>query len=81
MVQLVLGMSERPRPDDAADALAIAIWAANTERAGGRCARRGVLDRAAVAPITRGESGYERAVREALAAERAAQRADKRSAS
>ena len=37
MVQLVLGMSELPRPDDAADALAIAIWAANTER--GRVAR------------------------------------------
>jgi hypothetical protein len=31
-----------------------------------------VLDRAAVAPITRGETGYERAVREALASERAA---------
>ena len=30
MVQMVLGMAERPRPDDAADALAIAVWAANT---------------------------------------------------
>ena len=30
MVQMVIGMAERPRPDDAADALAIAIWAANT---------------------------------------------------
>ena len=79
MVQLVLGMSERPRPDDAADALAIAIWVANTDRAGD-VATAGVLDRAAVAPITRGESGYERAVREALATERA-ERADKRSAS
>ena len=27
MVQLVLGMAELPRPDDAADALAIAVWA------------------------------------------------------
>ena len=27
MVQLVLGLAELPRPDDAADALAIAIWA------------------------------------------------------
>jgi hypothetical protein len=29
------------------------------------------MDRAAVAPITRGGSGYERAVREALALEKA----------
>jgi crossover junction endodeoxyribonuclease RuvC len=71
MVQLVLGMRERPRPDDAADALAIATWAANTERSG-TTATAAVLDRAAVAPITRGETGYERAVREALATERAA---------
>jgi crossover junction endodeoxyribonuclease RuvC len=73
MVQLVLGMSELPRPDDAADALAIATWVANTERAGLK-ATAGVLDRAAVAPITRGATGYERAVREALSAERAAKR-------
>ena len=76
MVQLVLGMSELPRPDDAADALAIATWVANTDR-GEALATAGVLDRAAVAPITRGETGYERAVREALANERA----EKRSAS
>ena len=69
MVQLVLGMSERPRPDDAADALAIAAWVANTDR-GAALATAGVMDRAAVAPITRGETGYERAVREALATER-----------
>lgn len=84
MVQLVLGMSERPRPDDAADALAIATWVANTER-GGPAVRAGaaVFDRAAVAPIQRGETGYERAVREALATERAshARSATKRSAS
>ena len=78
MVQLVLGMSELPRPDDAADALAIATWVANTDRGGGSQRRPAVLDRAAVAPITRGETGYERAVREALAAERAATRAAKR---
>jgi Holliday junction resolvasome RuvABC endonuclease subunit len=80
MVQLVLGMTELPRPDDAADALAIAIWVANTARVGATTVDRSgaaVLDRAAVAPITRGESGYDRAVREALAAERA----EKRSAS
>lgn len=89
MVQLVLGMSELPRPDDAADALAIATWAANTERVGPAARpgpRAGVLDRAAVAPIARGETGYERAVREALAAERASRaersrRPAKRSAS
>jgi crossover junction endodeoxyribonuclease RuvC len=78
MVQLVLGMRDVPRPDDAADALAIATWAANVERGGSasaaRSTRAGVLDRAAVAPITRGESGYERAVREALASERATKR-------
>jgi crossover junction endodeoxyribonuclease RuvC len=73
MVQLVLGMSELPRPDDAADALAIATWVANTERAGLKT-RAGVMDRAAVAPITRGETGYDRAVREAVSAERAAKR-------
>ncbi len=79
MVQLVLGMSELPRPDDAADALAIATWAANTDRGRGS-PTAAVMDRAAVAPITRGETGYERAVREALAAERVV-RTDKRSAS
>ena len=73
MVQLVLGMSELPRPDDAADALAIATWVANTDR-GGAVASAAVADRAAIAPITRGETGYERAVREALAAERAERR-------
>ncbi len=73
MVQLVLGMSERPRPDDAADALAIAAWVANTDR-GAALATAGVMDRAAVAPITRGETGYERAVREALATDRDAKR-------
>ena len=83
MVQLVLGMSERPRPADAADALAIATWVANTDRATGTPRTAGVLDRAAVPPIQRGETPYERAVREALAAERVTRegRADKRTAS
>jgi crossover junction endodeoxyribonuclease RuvC len=81
MVQLVLGMSELPRPDDAADALAIATWVANTDR-GLAVAAAGVMDRAAIAPISRGETSYERAVREALAAERAERRAaSKRNAS
>ncbi len=65
MVRLVLGLSELPSPDDAADALAMAIWVANTERTAGD-ARSSTLDRAAVAPIVRGESAYDRAVREAL---------------
>ena len=77
MVQLVLGMAERPRPDDAADALAVAVCIANrvgqvgqADQANGR-----VLDRAAVAPIDRGGSPYDRAVHEALAREkRAAER-------
>jgi crossover junction endodeoxyribonuclease RuvC len=73
LVQLVLGMAELPRPDDAADALAIAVCIANrlgqTDRV-----NAGVLDRAAVAPIQRGESAYERAVREAITAERKAER-------
>ena len=75
MVQLVLGMSELPRPDDAADALAVAVCIANrvgqVDRANGSAS---VLDRASVAPIQRGESGYDRAVREALAKERKAER-------
>jgi crossover junction endodeoxyribonuclease RuvC len=70
MVQVVLGMAEPPRPDDAADALAIAVWAANSAGSG-HGALSPVMDRAAVAPITRGRSGYERAVHEALARERA----------
>ena len=80
MVQLVLGMSDLPRPDDAADALAIATWAANSER-DGVVQGAAVLDRAAVAPISRGESSYDRAVREALAAEPGTTRAAKRTAS
>lgn len=78
MCQLILGMAERPEPDDAADALAIAIWAAHAEPSMSARARAGaddrsaVLDRAAVAPIETGDSAYERAVRDALAAERRA---------
>jgi crossover junction endodeoxyribonuclease RuvC len=79
MVQIVLGMAEPPRPDDAADALAVAVWAANSETSQpGRLSP--VMDRAAVAPLTRGSSGYERAVHEALARERSEARAAKRRA-
>ena len=68
MVRLVLGMERLPTPDDAADALAIAIWAAHRERAGEQLGAA-VLDRAAVAPLEAGPSPYDRAVREALARE------------
>jgi crossover junction endodeoxyribonuclease RuvC len=71
MVGLLLGLAAPPRPDDTADALAVAIWAATAERTSTAPASS-VLDRAAVAPIDRRGSPYERAVREALAGERGA---------
>ena len=71
MVATILGLAEPPVPDDAADALAIAIWTANRERPRERL-NAGRLDRGAVAPIVAGENPYERAVREALRRERAA---------
>lgn len=79
MVTVILQLPEVPTPDDTADALAIAINTANAERTGDRAntasTKAGVLDRAAVAPIQRGETPYERAVREALAAETKAAKA------
>jgi crossover junction endodeoxyribonuclease RuvC len=73
MVALVLSLDVPPTPDDAADALAVAICVANREQLGEHAgAGSGVRDRAAVAPIERGESPYDRAVRDALARERAA---------
>ena len=69
MVATILGLDAVPTPDDAADALAVAICIANRER-GDEPAGAGVLDRSAIAPIARGESAYDRAVREALANER-----------
>jgi crossover junction endodeoxyribonuclease RuvC len=74
MVQVVLRLPALPTPDDAADALAIAIWAAHSERTGERPGAA-VLDRAAAAPIQRGTSSYERAVRDAIRREREAARA------
>jgi len=77
MVAVVLGLAEPPTGDDAADALAIAIHVANTERigpGGAGAERAAVRDRAAVAPIVRGETPYERAVRQALTAEAKAAR-------
>lgn len=69
MVQIVLGMATRPTPDDAADALAVAVCIANRI---GQPSREGagVLDRGASAPIERGSTPYERAVREAIAREK-----------
>ena len=73
MVQLVLGLERVPTPDDAADALAVAIWAANVAP-GAEARRSAVVDRAAVAPITRGRSAYDEAVADALARERGERR-------
>ncbi len=70
MVATILGLSAVPTPDDAADALAVAICIANRERTGERL-NAGVLDRSAIAPISRGGNAYDRAVREALAREKA----------
>lgn len=87
MVQLVLGMTSRPTPNDAADALAIAVCIANGLGQVGRSSRPGgaaVLDRGAIAPIDRSGTPYERAVREALARDSKAtkeKRASKASAS
>lgn len=72
MVAVCLGLKEPPRPDDTADALAIAIWAANAERPGAGDRRSSVLDRASVSPMVAGESSYERAVREAISRDKAA---------
>lgn len=80
MVQIVLTLAELPRPDDAADALAIAMCIANRERIGVPAAAA-VLDRAAVAPIDRRVPPFDRAVREALAREGAAGRRKSRAAS
>ncbi len=71
MVATILGMAEAPTPDDAADALAIAIWTAHRERPGERL-NAGRLDRGAVAPKTPDANPYDRAVREALRHERQA---------
>jgi crossover junction endodeoxyribonuclease RuvC len=70
MLQVLLSLDAPPTPDDAADALAMAVWVAHRERPGERL-NSGRLDRAAVAPLDgRGESRYEKAVRDALKRER-----------
>ena len=77
MVALVLGMAARPKPDDAADALAVAVCIANSVGQVGRSTGvgAGVMDRAAAAPLARGATPYELAVREALARGRSRSRA------
>jgi crossover junction endodeoxyribonuclease RuvC len=73
MVAVILQLAQVPTPDDTADALAICI--ANAERvadrlnAGTGAGKASLLDRSAINPITRGETPYERSVREALALE------------
>jgi crossover junction endodeoxyribonuclease RuvC len=69
MVQAILGLPEIPTPDDAADALAIAICVANRERSVSRIPT-GALDRSALVPAPTGMTPYEKAVREALRRER-----------
>jgi crossover junction endodeoxyribonuclease RuvC len=71
MVQAILGLAELPEPDDAADALAIAICVANRERSTGRVPT-GALDRSAVTPGPAALTPFEKAVREALRAEQVA---------
>lgn len=78
MVSIILGLATVPTPDDAADALAIAIWAANRERVGD-LHTSAVFDRSAVAPMADGVTPFERAVREALARERGAAKATRAS--
>ncbi|HEY1167372.1 MAG TPA: crossover junction endodeoxyribonuclease RuvC [Candidatus Limnocylindrales bacterium] len=69
MVQAILGLRELPEPDDAADALAIAICVANRERSVSRIST-GALDKSALKPAPDGVTPYEKAVREALRRER-----------
>jgi crossover junction endodeoxyribonuclease RuvC len=69
MVQAVLGLPELPEPDDAADALAIAICVAHRERTASRIPT-GVMDRSAIKPPPVGATPFEKAVREALRKER-----------
>ena len=76
MVAAILGLKALPEPDDAADALAMAICVAHRERPGAvgedpaDREKAAVLDRSSIEPITRGRTPYERAVHEALARER-----------
>jgi crossover junction endodeoxyribonuclease RuvC len=75
MVAAILGLAVLPQPDDAADALAMAICVAHRERPADPAEdrpRAAALDRSSIEPIARGRTPYERAVREALAHEQPA---------
>jgi len=74
MVKVVLGLRDLPRPDDAADALALAVCVAHRERVVQSVAGAPIRDRAAIAPIDRRVSPFDRAVREAIAREERARR-------
>ena len=65
MLQVLLGLKAPPAPDDAADALAMAVWVCHRERPGEQL-NSGRLDRSAVAPLDSGQTRYEKAVRDAL---------------
>lgn len=75
MVTVILQLADVPTPDDTTDALATAICIANRERPGDRTgagagsAKAPLLDRSALAPIVRGETPFERSVRDAIALE------------
>jgi hypothetical protein len=69
MVQAILGLAEIPTPDDAADALAIAICIAHRDHSVSRIPT-GALDRSAINPAPHEVTSYEKAVREALRRER-----------
>ncbi len=69
MVQALLALPEIPEPDDAADALAIAICVAARERSVSRIPT-GALDRSAVRPARHEITPYEQAVHDALKRER-----------
>ena len=77
MVQLVLGMSELPRPDDAADALAIATWVAEHGPRRRRWPRPGCW----IGPRSRRSPAARRATSAPSARRWPTERAEKRSAS
>ena len=67
-VTKILGLDRAPTPDDAADALALALWGCGAARLG-TLAGSSRLDRSSAQGIA-AESGFDRAVRKALRAAR-----------
>jgi crossover junction endodeoxyribonuclease RuvC len=66
MVQRILALEEPPRPDDAADALAVAIWLAHVDLTRRLRSVTGPRDLSAVTPGRRSPSPFGEAVRRAL---------------